>query len=123
MPNPKTIPKTAINKCLAGIASRAGVPFVLTPEGPAYCFHLPARKTAGFRRQDKRGADAIARRRSKGQLHPSAGASRRRNRGARKKAGEIQDIDAVGQVIGLQLHGNVFAFLMEQCGSSGGVQR
>ena len=47
----------------------------------------------------------------------SADTTWRRNGRAGKKAGEIQDIDAVGQVVRLQLHGDVLAFLVVERGA------
>ena len=53
----------------------------------------------------------------------SADTTRRRNRRAGKKAGEIQDIDAVGQVVRLQLHGNVLPFLVIERGAGRCIDR
>src|SRR6266481_9115280 len=52
-----------------------------------------------------------------------ADTTRRRNRRAGKKAGEIQDIYAVGQVVRLQLHGNVLPFLVIERGAGRCIDR
>src|SRR5882672_10755563 len=52
-----------------------------------------------------------------------ADTTRRRNRRAGKKAGEVQDIDAVGQVVRLQLHGDVLAFLVVERGAGRCIDR
>src|SRR6266436_9272979 len=53
----------------------------------------------------------------------SADTSGRRNGRAGKKAGEVQDIDAVGQVVRLQLHGDVLAFLVVERGAGRCIAR
>src|SRR5258708_448886 len=73
--------------------------------------------------QNSAGATNRAQAILKRQFQSSADAAWRCNRGAREKTGEIQDVHPVGQVVGVDLHGNVPVFLMEQCCSSRGVER
>src|SRR5258706_16293683 len=49
--------------------------------------------------------------------------TRRRNRRTGKKAGEVQVIDAVGQVVRLQLHGDVLPFLVIKRGAGRCIDR